>query len=420
MKLSKILKLSFNMLVHSRLRSWLTIIGIFIGVAAVVAIISLGESLQQSVSSQMQGMGQDIITISSGSSRASREFGGGGGGSAINVRALSDTDIESLKLAPGVKYITGVVSGRAKVRYQAENTTISVQGMDPSLFKQFVTTTISSGRYLGQGETRSVVIGANTATRVFTRQLGVGYLIMIDNKPFRVVGILAPSTGFGGGSDNALYMSTKDARDVLNSTLDLKANEFSSLSIKVADPDFVNETSNAVTTALRNAHHAAVGREDFSVTSALALQERFSSVMGSITLFLGLLAAVSLLVGSVGVANTMFTSVLEKTKDIGVMKAIGSTNADILLLFLFNSGMLGLVGGLLGVTGGVAISYSLPFFGLNLGFGPGRGVSSFTTIISPSLLIFTLIFSVIIGMVSGVIPAYKASRLKPVDALRYE
>lgn len=419
MKLSKILKLSFNMLVHSRLRSWLTIIGIFIGVAAVVAIISLGDSMQQSVSSQMQGMGQDIISISSGSSRAGREFGGGGG-SAINVRALTDTDIQSLKLVPNVKYITGIVSGRAKVRYTAENTTISVQGMDPALFKQFVTTTIASGRYLGQGETRAVVIGANTATRVFTHQLGVGYLIMIDNKPFRIVGIMAASTGMGGGSDNALYMSTKDARDVLNSTLDLKANEYSSINIKVSDVNFVNETSNAITAALRNAHHAAVGREDFSVTSALALQERFSSMMGSITLFLGLLAAVSLLVGSVGVANTMFTSVLEKTKDIGVMKAIGSTNIDILLLFLFNSGMLGLVGGLLGVIGGAAISYSLPYFGVNLGFGPGRGVSSFTTVVSPSLLIYTLIFSILIGMLSGAIPAYKASRLKPVDALRYE
>ncbi|MCX6706992.1 MAG: FtsX-like permease family protein, partial [Candidatus Woesearchaeota archaeon] len=158
--------------------------------------------------------------------------------------------------------------------------------------------------------------------------------------------------------------------------------------------------------------------EDFSVTSALALQQRFSSIMGSLTLFLGLLAAVSLLVGSIGVANTMFTSVLEKTKDIGVMKAIGSRNMDILMIFLFNSGMLGLVGGILGIIGGVSISYLLPMFGINLGFGPRGG--GITTVISPSLLIFTLIFSILIGMASGVIPAYKASKMKPVDALRSE
>jgi putative ABC transport system permease protein len=417
MRLSKILKLSFNMLIHSRLRSWLTIIGIFIGVAAVVAIITLGDSMQESVKSQISGLGQDIITISSGSSRA--QGGGGFGGessTAINVNPLSDKDVLTLKLVPGVKYINGIVSGRAKVRYQTQNTSLSVQGQDLSLFKEFVATPLSSGRYLSPGESRAIVIGNDVANRIFSKQLGVGYILTISEKPFRIVGIL--SRGTEGGSDSGIYMSTKDAREVLNSTLDLKQTEFSSITVKVADADYVNETSNAISDALRNAHHTAVGKEDFSVTSALALQERFSSMMSSITLFLGLLAAVSLLVGSVGVANTMFTAVLERTKDIGVMKAIGSRNKDILLIFLLNSGMLGLVGGILGIAGGVAISYALPLF-VNLGFGPGGG-GSITTAISPSLLIFTMIFSLAIGTLSGAIPAYKASKMKPVDALRYE
>lgn len=415
MRLSKILKISFNMLIHSRLRSWLTIIGIFIGVAAVVAIISLGQDLQQSVNSQIQGLGQDIITISSGSARAGF---GEGRGTITNVHQLSDKDIQALRLVPGIKYIDGAVSGRATISFQTQNTSISIQGNDPALFKEFNSASLDSGRYLSQGDTRVVVLGHNTAYNIFRVPISIGYMINLNDKSFRVVGILASSSGIGGG-DNGVYISTKDARDVLGNTTTLASNEYSSIQIKVSDANFVNETSSNIADALRNSHHVANGKEDFSISSALALQERFSSIVGGVTLFLGVIAAVSLLVGGIGVANTMFTSVLEKTRDIGVMKAIGAKNSDILLIFLSNSGMLGLVGGILGIIGGVAISLLLPYFGVSLGFGP-RGGSLTQTIINPTLLIFSVIFSVAIGMISGAWPAYRASKLKPVEALRYE
>jgi putative ABC transport system permease protein len=417
MRLSKILKLSLNMLLHSKLRSWLTIIGIFIGVAAVVAIISLGQGLQQTVNSQIQGLGQDVITISAGSSRA---FGGGpgeggGGGTATNIKQRSDKDIQALKLVPGVKYINGVVSGRARVSYQSETATLSIQGVEPSIFKEFVTTSLGSGRYLSQGDVRVVVIGSGIANNIYRNQLGVGYLITINNKPFRVIGILASSSGFGG-SDNSMYMSSRDARDVLNGTTTLKPNEYSSIQVKVEDANFVQDVSNSIEAALMNSHHVAKDKEDFSITSALALQERFSTVTSGVTLFLGIIAAISLLVGGVGVANTMFTSVLEKTRDIGVMKAIGAKNSDILLIFLFNSGMLGFVGGALGIIFAVAIALILPHVGLNIGSDSG----SFTIPISAWLLTFAILFSIAIGMAFGAIPAYRASKLRPVDALRYE
>ncbi len=416
MKLSKIFQLSLNMLVHSKLRSWLTIIGIFIGVAAVVAIISVGQGLQENVNSQIQGLGQDLISISAGSSRAFGGPGSGGGSTATNVKKLSERDVQALKLVPGIKYINPSISGRADIKYQSETASMSIQGGDPALLKEFVTTAIDSGRYIGQGEIRAVVIGDRVARDVFRGDLNVGYLITINDIPFRVVGILEPSSGFGS-SDNAIYMSTKDAREVLSDTLELEENEYSSISVKVDDPTLVEEVTNKIETTLQNVHHVTPDKQDFSVTSAAALQERFSAITSGVTIFLGVIAAVSLFVGGIGVANTMFTSVLEKTKDIGIMKAIGAKNSDILLIFLFNSGLLGLVGGILGIIFGVSISYILPSIGFQIGPGGNGGLN---TVISLNLLIFSLVFSMLIGMISGALPAYRASKLKPIEALRHE
>ncbi len=415
MKLRNIFKLSFNMLLHSKLRSWLTILGIFIGVASVIAIISLGEGLQQNVNAQIQGLGQDIIMISAGASRAFGPHDDGEDTTTANVKQLSDKDLQTLKLVPGVKYINGVISGRLEVTYKSESASLSLQGYDPAFFKEFVTTSLRSGRYLSQGDVNSIVIGDSIAQDVYTTKLDVGYLLAINGKSFRVVGILKPSSGFAS-TDNTIFMSTKDAREVLADSSTLKQDEFSSINVKVTDAKFVEEITINIEEALRNSHHVAKGKEDFSVISPVALQEQFDAITGGITLFLGIIAGVSLLVGGIGVANTMFTSVLEKTRDIGVMKAIGAKNSDILLIFLFNSGMLGLVGGLLGIMFAIAISLVVPLLGFR--FGPPG-----TTIVMPinvELLVFGILFSVAIGMISGVLPAYRASKLKPVDALRHE
>lgn len=417
MKTTKSLKLALNMLIHSKLRSWLTIIGIVIGVTAVVSIISIGNGLQENVNSRLQGLGQDVITISSGSTRA---FGGfrieGGGGTTTNIKTLSTKDIQALKLVPGIKAISGTVSGRADVSYLSEKTSMNIQGIEPSVFKDFVTTSFESGRPLSQGDARSVVIGNGVATQVFKKDLEAGQIISISNTPFRVIGILQASSGVGN-TDNQMYMPVEDAREALKGKVTLNNNEFSSISVKVNDANFMDETVEKINIALINSHHVRANNKDFTVTNPKALQERFSSVTAAVTLFLGAIAAVSLLVGAVGVANTMFTSVLEKTKDIGVMKAVGAKNKDIMLIFLFNSGLLGLVGGIIGVIFGALVSYSIPQLGITLGAGPNEAVN---TTISFNLLIIALAFSIVIGMVAGAVPAYRASKLKPVDALRYE
>jgi putative ABC transport system permease protein len=429
MKLTKTLKLSLNMLLHSKLRSWLTVIGIVIGVAAVVSIVSIGQGLQQSVQNQIGSLGQDILTISVGGGRAVGGFGGGGGGGEAftssssqnsTVNPLSTQEVNALKLVSGIEYIYPVVSGRTSVYYNAEQSSVSISGGDTNLFSQFVESTLSSGRTFSPGETGEAVVGYRVATSVFKEPLQVGYILRVNGLPFKIVGILSSASGIGS-SDGNIYLSEKDARTVLASSLGLTNNQYSSIQVKVTDVNLESQIQNDSTSSLINVRHTRADRADFTITSPLALQERITSVTSSITLFLSLLAAVSLLVGGIGVANTMFTSVLEKTRDIGVMKAIGAKNRDILLLFLFNSGMLGLVGGIIGVAVGAGISLLLPSLGLSISLGGGRGAGGqLSTVLNPALLIFALAFSTVIGMLSGAIPAYRASKLKPVEALRYE
>ena len=418
MKFQKSFKLALNILLHSKLRSWLTIIGIVIGVAAIVAIVSIGDGAQVSVQQRLGGLGADLVTVSPGFQRAGGfNFGGGGGNrNTVITNNLTSRDVQTIKTVNGILFVNGVVTGREETNFLAETATLNIEGVDPLAWTNMETTSLDSGRFLEPSDAGVVVLGNSIGTTTFKQPLSVNRQITIGGKIFKIVGVLQTSGGLGGGGDdNRIFMTLADARNLLNQT---GADKFDSITFKVADVNTVNDVVNETDQRLMVQRHVTTRKKDYTITSEQATQARIQSITSTFTLFLTAIAAVSLIVGAVGIANTMFTSVLEKTREIGIMKAIGAKNYDIMMIFLLNSALVGLVGGLIGIALGATISGLLPnLLGRLPGLGGGGGV---TTVIPIGLLIEAVVVSVLIGMIAGAIPAYRASKLKPVDALRYE
>ncbi len=411
MKLRKAFKHALTMVLHSKLRSWLTILGIVIGVAAVISIVALGNALEEEIDSQLGNLGGDLVTLRAGASRAFG-FGPGrpdeGGGSATTEEIVLDkTDVQALKGISDIKVMDTEISGRVDVYYLAKKGTVSVTGVDPAAWYQITTTEIAEGRTLGPADTNVIVIGGKLASDFFEQQLGVNQLITVDDKLFRIVGILDDES-------TSITMPISAAYEIID---DKERDVYDQIIIKVKNEEELDTAIQNIREKLIITRHAPKNKPDFTISSNKERQEQRAEMMSSMTTFLTALAAVALLVGAVGIANTMFTSVLEKTKEIGIMKAIGARNSDILKLFLLNAALIGFMGGLLGILLGAILSGILPALlgGMTFGRMGAAGAA-----LNPQIVIVALSLSVFLGMISGAVPAYQASRLKPVDALRYE
>lgn len=416
MKTLDTFRLSLSHVRKSKMRSWLTIIGIVIGVAAVVAIISIGQGMQESVAARLGSLGADLITVTPGFSRASSgEHFDGGRSSSSGTTNLTDKDVNVIKQVPGVLYVNGMVSGRSDMILGTEKTSVSITGIDPAVWRSMVTTGLEAGRYIQPGDSNAVVIGYSLAHETFMQPLTLNRPVTIGGKTFKVVGIFVQSGGgFGGGSDTAVYMPADYARDVI--TTNISRNTFSSIMIKVSDPNLANQVASDIITKLMSSRHVNSRTRDFTVIEFAVIQQQITSVVQTISLFLAAIAAVSLIVGAVGIANTMFMSVMERTRQIGLLKALGATDGEVMKLFLMESGLFGFVGGVIGIITGVLISVIISAVGL-MAMGPGGSMS---TVVSPQLLIFALAFSIFVGVISGVAPARSAAKMNPVDALRFE
>ncbi len=414
MKINKCFKHAFNMVLHSKLRSWLTILGIVIGVAAVIAIVSMGEGMQQTMSSQLSSLGGDIVTISPGFSRGGGMFnmrgGGGEGGSSGGAQAtdkeivLGRGDLQTLKGIPEIAMIDTNIRGTVEVSFLGKKGKLSVTGVDQKVWSQITTLKIKTGRMLDSADQNVIVIGGRLASSYFDQPIGINKMITMEGSAFRVVGILDDQS-------TNIYMPIQMAFQVIpDKTNDI----YDSLVVKIKNEDQLTDVIAKIESKLMVARHVTQKNMDFSISSRKEMQQTRADTMNSMNTFLLAIAAVSLIVGSVGIANTMFTSVIEKTKEIGIMKAIGARNNDILLIFLFNAAFIGLVGGIIGIILGTILSGFLPALAGNLPLLRG------TTIVSLNSVIMALSVSVTVGIVAGIIPAYQASKLKPVDALRFE
>lgn len=417
MRLLDIFLLSLSHVRKSRMRSWLTIVGVIIGVASVVAIISIGQGMQENMQERLGGFGADILTVIPGYFRATgvhSEMHTDRSVSSSSSINLTDNDYKVIKQVPGVMYVNGLVTGKADLKYDNEKTVVSITGVDTSVWRLMDNTGIDEGRYLQAGDSNSVVIGSSLARGTFLTPVTLNRPLTIGGKNFRVVGILKQSGGLGGGSDTGIYMPAEMARGVI--TEKVGNNKYTSMVIKASDASMVEYVKADIEEKLMSSRQVNPRTKDFTVIASASIREQMSDVTQTLSLFLSAIAAISLLVGAIGIANTMFMSVMERTKQIGLLKAMGAGEREIMKLFLIESGIFGLVGGIAGAGLGAAISLLIPFLGIQaLGFGGGLKAT-----ITPGIILFALGFSVVIGILSGIIPARHAAKMRPVDAIRYD
>lgn len=398
------LRASFRSLWQNRLRSLLTTLGILIGVTAVIAMVSVGQGAQQDIRSRIEGLGTNLLTVIPGSSRTGIARGGTG-----SAPTLTMADAEAIRNT--IPEITGVapeISARFQVKYNRNNWRTNVVGTTPDylLVRKW---NLSAGSFFTVADLNMrknvCVIGQDIILNLFDSGDPLGKTIRINNFPFRVIGILEPrgGGGFGSRDDIILIPVTIAIRRV---TGDDKLN---SISISVSSKEKMEEVREQTATLLRYLHRLLPGVEDdFTIISQEDLLQTMEGVSATLTILLASIAGISLLVGGIGIMNIMLVSVTERTREIGIRKAIGARRKDIMAQFLTEAVLLSLTGGFAGWLLGAAASRMI------------TAVGNITTIITPGTVILALGFSVAVGIFFGIYPARKASRLDPIQALRYE
>lgn len=389
-----ILRLSLRNIRHRGLRSWLTVIGILIGTAAVVALISVGQGLQRAIANQVERIvGYNTILVTA---------------RGLNLGQRIRLDIEAIRAIPGVRSAIAVRTETAYVEGPGGKGFLAVLGYDPPMeeFAAEMNLTVASGRPLaGPGE---VLLGSRTA-RVLGA--GVGDVVTIEGKSFTVVGILGAQRagGFATGGlslTDLLVISLPELRQLF------RGPEL----VHYAVVRLADRADMALVRERIRDHLRAVGERNASLTDFEDLTRNIQSVIRGVQAFLAGIAGIALLVGGVGVMNTMYTAVLERTREIGVLKAIGAKDSHVLFLFLFESGFMGLAGGALGLVTGFGVAWVATLIVSRMFEAQG----AFTPALTVGLVLGSLFFAFVVGAVSGLFPAVRAAKLPPVEALRYE
>lgn len=388
------------------LRSWLTMIGIFIGIAAVVSLIGLGEGLRITVMSQFGFLGPDVLGV-----QASGLAFAGPPGTGV-VEPLSDEIADKIRKVNGVEASFNRYIESVTVEFN-DRQEIGISGSVPEgknrkIFEAMVNLKAEEGRLLKDSDTKKVVLGNNFKDNDdFGKGIRVGDKVQINGIDFEAVGILEKKGSFI--FDNVVLMNERTMFDVIG----VKKEEVDVVAVKVDNINNVNQVKKNIDKLLRKERDVKEGEENFQVQSPQQTLEALNSTLFAVQLFVYIIAAISLAVGGIGIMNNMYTSVLERTKEIGVMKSIGAKNSAIFTIFFVESGLLGMVGGIIGIILGMIFA-----FGLSAAGRVFLGSELIQASVSLFLIFGALLFSFTLGTAFGLLPAYQASKLNPVDSLR--
>jgi putative ABC transport system permease protein len=409
MKNRDIASYSLQNLRYRRIRSWLTIIGIIIGITSVVVLVGLAQGLKNQVNSQLESFGPRTIMI------APYNLGEGsasalGGASTAQLRASSgklyEKDYEKIKKLSEIETITKVIIGRTVLKFKDEEITGSVYAIEPDAFTQTTTVEVEHGRLLEQGDKGVAVIGHDLAKGTYKKDIDVGALISVGGKSYRVIGILKKTGNSFAQIDNVVFVSFDEGKDLFSPQL--VKDEISAIRVVVREGEDVTEVGDEINSILLSSHKVTEDKKDFTIVTPEFINKQVEGITGILTAFLGGIAAIALAIGAIGISNTMFTSVLERRKEIGVLKSIGASEKDIQNIFIVESAMIGSLGGVSGLVLGAAI-----IFLINI-------LADFPAEVTIPIGLGAMVFSATVGILAGVIPAARAARLDPIEALRYE
>ena len=409
-------RIALRSLSSNKLRSALTMLGIIIGVGAVIALMSIGRGAQAGILASIQANGTNLLYVSPGSTSSGGVNQGAGSASTLTLadaNALANQDD-----APAIAAVAPEYSSGGQVVYQGQNTRTRITGITPD-YAQVRNVSVAEGDWLTNAHVTDralvAVLGPTTASTLFGDGDPIDQSIKVNGVPFKVIGVTVAKGGTGFGSqDDALFIPITTLESRLSNSGQFRGQTVvSNISVQVTDASQINDAIAQISDILRTRHHITTGNDDFTITNEADILKTASQATDTLTIFLGGVAAISLVVGGIGIMNIMLVSVTERTREIGIRKAIGAKKRDILIQFLSEAVVLSLTGGMLGITLGWGASELVS--GLSLtGSGPIK------TVVDLDTVLLATVFSTAIGLFFGIYPANRAASLNAIEALRYE
>jgi len=409
--LFEVVRISFESLLANRMRSLLTMLGVIIGVGSVVTLLSLGQGATSTITNQVQSLGTNLIFVAPGESRR------GGPGDSGNSVALTREDANAIAaLNLPLNGMAPEFDGGATVIAPAANKSSPIVGVTPA-YQSLNSLTLASGSFIDDAAVRSassvVVLGSDLAKTLFGQGTALGQNVRVNNQSLRVIGVLAAKGGSTFGTvDDRAYVPISLAQQTLfnGRTSDGNSYRLSSITMSATNAGDVNGIKTRISTVLRERHHLNPdgSEDDFQLFDQKSFLTTLTTITTLLTLFVGAVAAISLLVGGIGIMNIMLVSVTERTREIGLRKAVGAQPQDILLQFIIEAVVISLTGGVIGLILGGGLVTAVTLTGL------------FSAPVTLGAVALSIGFSTAVGLFFGIYPAHRASRLNPIDALRHE